>query len=204
MGESRPNGLAAALERAQTISERFSKATQAVNDRLREVQTALVGLRLGVRGVVELPLPGDEPEWRRYLVFAKINGEWMLFIESGADDSGPDWTITPLLNASREVRLAAVDLLPFLVEDMVNSAESGLAESEGKAKALDEFLSATRSREPDAAFGFYTVGADQVGSVKVTSNLPPEIAKSIELPEQTGDGSRLEALAGLKKRRVIP
>jgi hypothetical protein len=199
MGESRPNGLAAALERAQTISERFSKVTQAVNDRLREVQTALVGLRLGVRGVVELPLPGDEPEWRRYLVFAKINGEWILFIESGADDSRADWTITPLLNASREVRLAAVDVLPFLVEDMVDSAESALAESEGKAKALDEFLSVTRSREPDAAYGFYT-GADQVGSVKVTSNLPPDVAKSIELPERPMEN----LFAGTKKRRVDP
>ncbi len=140
MAETRPNGLALALHRAQKVAERLTAATEAINERLREVQAALVRLRLGVRGIVDLVLPGDEPDWRRYLVFGKLNGDWLLFTESGTADGRDDWTITPLLNASRELRLAAVDVLPLLVQDMIDSAEAGVAESEAKAKALDEFL----------------------------------------------------------------
>jgi hypothetical protein len=217
MAESRPNGLAEALERAKEIADRFTKATEAVNERLREVQSALVGLRLGVRGIVELPLPGDEPDWRRYLVFGKVNGDWMLFAESGPEDGRDDWTITSLLNASRELRLAAVDVLPVLVYDMVDSAESAVAESEAKAKALDVFLAATKAPKAARFDGLGAFGIGHPGVVTVTSDLPPDVAKSIELPERpmekmfggTNAGpsepnSLSKALGALKKRRVVP
>jgi hypothetical protein len=193
MAETRPNGLAAALQRAQTVSDRLVAATEAINERLREVQTALVRLRLGVRGVVDLVLPGDEPEWRRYLVFGKINGDWLLFVESGPH-ANDDFTITPLLNASREIRLASVDVLPLLVQDMVDAAESGVAESEAKARALDEFLATIQQPAVGTVDG---LSAHGIGSaVAPAANQPADplaaIARKRGQTKQVAPGTKGE------------
>ena len=66
------------------------------------------------------------------LLFApeKEGKQWRLMIGSGPEGDLDNWT--PLANASRDTRLEALDLLPKLVEDMLQRAEKEVTEVKDK------------------------------------------------------------------------
>lgn len=148
--------LSEALLRGQKAAEELGAATDQLTEALLQIERALAEQRLGVSASVRLQTThgfdensGDEEVDLDDLSFRKEGKRWSLFIDSGPEHPcGPgDWHSIPLANASRELRLLAVEKLPELIDALVRNAESQLAEIHaGRAKALGvlETLKATR------------------------------------------------------------
>lgn len=117
--------LRASLQRARRVAPELASATDAVNVALEQVEQALAALHLGVTAAVDL-YDGRDPVdgWMRFLRYGKDGSAWRLLLESGPDGGdAEDWSQSPLLNASKEVRLQAVERLPALVDALVDVAE---------------------------------------------------------------------------------
>jgi hypothetical protein len=100
----------------------LAAAANALNKAIQLVETAFANLKLGVTASVEMHLPGDREEWIRHLSFGKHNDQWRFLMLTG-HELEESWTETPLLNCSKESRLAAVDLFEPLLKKMVHEAE---------------------------------------------------------------------------------
>ena len=55
------------------------------------------------------------------------------------DDEG-NWSYTPLVSASRSTRLAAIEKLPGLVENMIERAEQEITKVADKTERAAEFI----------------------------------------------------------------
>lgn len=107
------------MARIPELRARLVTATDQLNASIRTAETVLAGLHLGV--YAEVALPYDRPGWTQALVFAKEHKEWRLLIETGPTDGEVD--VVPLVNASRELRVTAVDYLPALASALLATAE---------------------------------------------------------------------------------
>ena len=148
----KPSGrLGAALEQAAAIGPRLDAATDRLGKKFQAVEAKLLGVRLGVKGAVDFPLypaegGGDaplHPGFSLRLLFCRFGEAWRLVIEErpeGNDFRPEDVTLKPLQAASRRVRLAAVDLLPELVESMVSNGEALISEIERRIVDVDAFI----------------------------------------------------------------
>lgn len=131
----------ATIERAQELSTALNKSTEALNASLKRAQEGFAELSLGVRASVPFSLPGDDDSWHRFLGFGKLNNDWQLFIEQGgAHDPVEAFVTQPLLNCSRETRLAAVDYLQPLFDELINVAENEASAITTKAAEAVEFV----------------------------------------------------------------
>src|ERR1700738_1169264 len=111
--KAEPGDLADALARANAIRPMLSAAADALNKAIEEAEQAIAALKLGVRASVNM-FSDDEIGWAQDLAFGKEAKTWRLLVETthqGAETS----EVTPLVNASREIRLHAIGLLPDLV-----------------------------------------------------------------------------------------
>lgn len=132
-----PTGLAETLARARDLKPKLDGATDEMNRSIHEVEAALGALNLGVRASVTLAERTDQQHgytWYRNLVFGKDAKVWRLLIEEGRDDHPEDIDFTPLVNASREVRLQATENLAELVGAIVKTAEAEIARVEAATK----------------------------------------------------------------------
>lgn len=133
--------LRESLQRARRVAPQLAAATDAVNDALECVEQALATLNLGVTASVNLdPNPSARDDWQQYLRFGKDGSAWRLMLESGPDSGdAEDWSQSPLLSASKEVRVGAVERLPALVDKLVEVAEEQVGRfraAASKAQAL--------------------------------------------------------------------
>ncbi|TQF09456.1 hypothetical protein FJV41_44555 [Myxococcus llanfairpwllgwyngyllgogerychwyrndrobwllllantysiliogogogochensis] len=142
-----PAGLAETLARARLLKPRLEDATDEMNRSIQEVEAELVALQLGVRASVNLESETD-PEfgstWYRSLIFGKDAKVWRLLIAEGRNDDPGGDVYTPLVNASREVRLRATEHLPLLVQELVTTAEAEIARVEAATKAAKAVASAIK------------------------------------------------------------
>ncbi len=76
------------------------------------------------------------------LAFRKEGKRWMLMIDSQNPYDDEHWQSTPLVNASRELRVLAVQKLPDLVDALANAAEARLAEVTDAQRRADDLLAA--------------------------------------------------------------
>jgi hypothetical protein len=134
-----------------TVSNSLSATINAAEDRLRESNLGLeIWLVRALAGQsVEGPA-GTETSLVHRLGWAKIDGEWGLAvktvrIERGffeGDTSAPymneDWAGEPtsLSQASRALRIAALDQLPELIERMTEEAEDCISTIEGAERLV--------------------------------------------------------------------
>lgn len=122
-----PTIVRSSLDRATAASTRLHRATDALNKKIAEVEAALVAQNIGVEARVMLETSEELPS-TVVLAFAKrSNKQWGLLIEITTELDGFETTQAPIANASRDHRLAAVDALPALVEQLAERAESQLA-----------------------------------------------------------------------------
>jgi hypothetical protein len=139
MTEKKPaESLAAVLERARAIRPRLAKATDKLNQVIEEAEKALAALQLGVRGEVTLEFD-QESGWYRSLVFGKEDKVWRLLIETGDAAEGEILSTTPLVNASREIRLQVIGKLPELVKKMMEAAEAEVRRVEETVAEAESF-----------------------------------------------------------------
>jgi hypothetical protein len=117
--------LSGAMARAATVAQLLGESTDMLNESLVAAEKGIASLNLGVTASVTFD--DCDENWSEVLTFGKLNSEWHLFFQSGPVDDEDCWTITPLTNASRERRLKAADLLPDLIQKLVETAEGQLA-----------------------------------------------------------------------------
>jgi hypothetical protein len=132
--------LSNALARAREASDKLGEVTDAMNAVIAEAEKAIADLRLGVPGYAQMYVPDDPamPPWEKVLAFQKDGKQWRLMIGSGPEGDIDSWT--PLTNASRDSRLEAVDLLPKVVQDMLERAEKEVTEVEDKTEQALKFI----------------------------------------------------------------
>jgi hypothetical protein len=102
------------LDEAKRLAARLAAAADDLNDALRSAEEAFKALGLGV--VAEVPFPVTRfPDTA--LGFGKYDKTWCFTVRHGSNSY-------PLVNASRELRLVAVDLIPALASKLVAVAEA--------------------------------------------------------------------------------
>jgi len=115
---------------SEELAKGLTGATEALNTKLLTATFALAGLGYGVTADVDLGPPTG-----LRLALVKDDGTWRLvtFTENREN-------LTPLLNASRERRLRAVEMLPRLREELDMVAKAELAKVMASLRTLDAFL----------------------------------------------------------------
>jgi len=140
MGTTKPPApdLASALDRARVAGAKLGAVTDKLNRSLEEIETELANLNLGVTAKVRMEVVQFEHyDVIRNIRFGKFNQEWRLLYESGPEDDEENWSSGPLLNASREIRLLAIDHLPALIEELVRTAETEISTVTAKVNEVE-------------------------------------------------------------------
>jgi hypothetical protein len=141
-----PVRLNKALSRAREVAAQLGPATDRLNTLIQAVETAIAELQLGVTAYVRMN--PDDPNWAHLLTFGKFSNDWQLLIESGPDGGDrEDWSATPLRNMSRELRLQAVDLIPELIEKLIEEAASQVKAVQAKATQVENILAELKGTE---------------------------------------------------------
>jgi hypothetical protein len=138
-----PGGLAERIKRARAFSATLNTTTDSLNAALLEAQESIASLNLGVTASVQFP-SSEDADFARYLSFERWGGDWCLTVETHHDYTDEVKTVL-LLETSRETRLAAADLLPDLVDRLMDQAEKLIDTVGAKVVAVQEF--AKRLRE---------------------------------------------------------
>jgi hypothetical protein len=108
-----------------TKAEELSQALDALNGEIDEVERYLESLGIGERASVPF---GDGT----FLVFGKQGSDWRLFYENGGNPS-------PLTSVSKHKRIAAVALLPQLLEQLRTHETTRLEEVKTAIAELRRF-----------------------------------------------------------------
>ncbi len=142
------------LKRLSVLSRALNEASDRVSKQIAEVESALGALRLGVRAwvLVESSQESVESEdvrtkERKYtslthflsLGYTRHKGKWALVVAEGyeefSDDEDPN-RITPLLEARRDVKLAAVEKIPALLKAIEEEGAKVAQEATKQAEHL--------------------------------------------------------------------
>ena len=157
MSEEEADRLSAALSRARKAADNLGPTTDQLTETIAKIERALTEQRFGVTASVALKSEARVDEDGNdfgaeltLLAFRKEGKNWKLMIESGVVGDEPDaWHSMPLLSASRELRLLAVDHMHELVDGLADRAEEQVEEVErrrAKAEALLAKLQTPRSK----------------------------------------------------------
>ena len=104
--------------------------TDKLNALIRLAEEAIAAQRLGVAATVEIPSLGG------YVSFAKVEQQWGLWYSRRASDV----TVAALTAVSREVRVAAVRVLPALYAEMLAQVDLRLTEVREAQKVVQAFI----------------------------------------------------------------
>jgi hypothetical protein len=110
----------------------LAQAADDLNGMIALAEEVLANYKLGVRARVWL-----DNDQKTTLIFGKHKMWWRLLVEDGSG-------IEPLVNASLEVRLLAVERLPALTEAMLSEAESQVVKVRKATAALKEMVETLR------------------------------------------------------------
>ena len=127
IGAVRPTSLKERLVEARAQSAQLNEGMDRLNEGLREVQSLIIALRLGVSAAVGLPNG-------KTLTYGRLDHDLCLYI---ADARTPD-ARTPLLKASREDRLAAAGALVALVDALSETAARTTEDVKAVTATLEE------------------------------------------------------------------
>jgi hypothetical protein len=143
------NGKAeAAMKQLSSLSKSLNEVSDQLNKQIAEIESALNAYKLGISAWVELKREQEQTQGGdgkfcelthvEEFGYGKYNGKWGLlhssYYEEFLDPGDPQSVQTTFFrDASREIRLAAVEKIPELL-----SALSGVA-----AKTTDEVLKKT-------------------------------------------------------------
>jgi hypothetical protein len=111
------------------LSRRLNSDSDAVNSTIAAINKKLHSLNLGVEAWFNTPLldalPGDQSRESigPFLGYCYVEDEWQLAIREKPHDWHGDLLRSPLLKASREVRVAALQYIPAVVDQLKNEAQ---------------------------------------------------------------------------------
>lgn len=147
------------LAALRKVAPRLNAAADEANRVVKMVETALVGLNLGVEAyssaIEIIPSRRTEPprrscddetvidqETRRHLAFGRCQGVYCIHVAdqlwegSGRDADYVDETLTPWSSCDRETRLAAFEKLPELLDRLLKEATRVAEAAEKTAKTV--------------------------------------------------------------------
>jgi hypothetical protein len=136
-----PETLADRIKAARLGAAALNDATDRLNGVFVEAEKALVGLKLGVQAYVEMVDDEGHEDITPTLAFRKHEGNWTLVVDVPFPDGSDRWSTCHLLKASRELRLQAADLLPQLVEQLIEKTASKVDEVNERVKAVEGLVS---------------------------------------------------------------
>ena len=115
------------------LSQQLNSDSDAVNSTITTINRKLRSLNLGIEAwfnnpLLE-PLAGDpsRDSIGPFLGYCSVEDEWQLAIREKPQDWHGDLLRSPLLKASRPVRIAALQYIPSLVGQLKNEAQRVLA-----------------------------------------------------------------------------
>lgn len=146
MAEANKDGdLAVRIKKARAAATRLAEKSDVLNAAIMKAQEAIAGLRLGVGASVLME--DDDPNGTEvYLSFERLEGTWGLIVATYSTYHD-EWNRVPLLKASRSRRMAAVDLLPRLVETLLEKTEQEIDDVGKSAAAAEAFAAKLREAQ---------------------------------------------------------
>ncbi len=137
----------AALKQLASLSKSLNEASDQLNKQIAEIESALNSYKLGISAWVELKrerqqTPHGELTYADDLGYAKHDGKWGLLVSSYCDIDPESVKTTLLRDASREVRLAAIDKIPELLSALSQEASKVTDEALKKAASAKEIAAA--------------------------------------------------------------
>lgn len=129
--------LANKLREALRDTEGLATATDELTEEIALLEREVSELRLGVSESIEI---GNENP-PRHLWFRKEGKTWRFVVVNGTNS-------ILLINASRELRLLAVDLLPSLIAKMVESSRARVTEVRDKTQIVRAFRASLKATTP--------------------------------------------------------
>ncbi len=147
-----------ALSKLTSVSQSLSSASDQLTQHITEIESALNDLNFGVWAwVKDDPLeveemPAADHDGKGSLVhhiqqlgYGKHKGKWGFLVASGTQESwGTDATITLLRDASREIRMRAVDRIPKLLDIVAEGLNQVTQETTEKVAEAREIVAALR------------------------------------------------------------
>lgn len=125
------------LDRITAARDKLRTAADTLTEALEHAETALSGLRLGVRAAVPLENEGQ-------LCFSKHNQRWGLYFLP----SRKPQEYVPIRSAPRRLRVLAAAVLPALADLLIETAAKELEQLEEANRKCAEFLAAFPEKEP--------------------------------------------------------
>jgi hypothetical protein len=145
------------LKKLASVSQSLNQASDLVTSRIAEVETALREYKLGVEAWADIRRWYDEGQytdgsWYRLgrtqrLAYGKKDGKWGLLTYIIAEESDEYEEFAFLREAPRDVRLAAIDKLPELLEALVEKAVQTAQEATKKAEKAGQIAAGLAKKQ---------------------------------------------------------
>jgi hypothetical protein len=151
MSKKTSSALPGALARARSLASEMGAVTDELNRSIAEAEKAIAELKLGVTASVTIESDENEAtgvSWWRDLSFGKEKQVWRLLLETSVDGEMED--SSPLVNASRAIRLQAVDRFPELVEKLIETAGKEVEQVKAKTEAVNNLIATLRGTDPSS------------------------------------------------------
>lgn len=128
------NNVSALLKQLSTVSQDLNEASNQLSEQIKSIEAALASQKLGVRAWVEMRRTTESEkasDGRIYgltrvdsLGYDKYQGKWGLLVASWIEEVGEpdDSDVSLLRDAPRELRMAAVDAFPKLIQQIADEA----------------------------------------------------------------------------------
>ena len=135
------------FSRLQDLSNSLNKKSDELNESLKAFEAMLASFRLGVEAWVRPSLETSTDdhgiEYATTLGYSKASGNSCLTLayRNSMDDEG---SYVPLNQASRELRIKAVEQLPKLLKALENAADEAVQDVEKARKNMRNIIDGVR------------------------------------------------------------
>jgi hypothetical protein len=119
--------------RLEELSTQLNASSDALSESIKRLEAKLASLRLGISVWLEEPIDtylyqGDRIS--TFLGYTRVNGKWCLALRDDSNeiigDPELEAPLQPLLQASRENRIKALQLMPAMIVSLETAAEAEL------------------------------------------------------------------------------
>src|SRR5438034_7677341 len=144
-----PEQVAASFQKLETSAAKLNKVSDQLGESIAALDAALKRLNLGVPAWTKIAGafdPNDSSYWSHDLGYAKVGGKWGVALRTVHGDAGdPEserverWLFN---DAPRAMRLAAIDYIPALFDELVKAAEVIAEQTQDKIGSVQRVVSA--------------------------------------------------------------
>ena len=143
--EVAPSDWKEALSRAVVGRNELNSVTDGLN---KEILVAEEAMRSQLSGVTASVLLSSDEDGEVSLAYGKYGAEWRLLIEKTGPGGEGVADVVPLPNATRQVRVRAVEHLPALIKKMAAIIEADLSEVRSAKDKVADFAELVKNEMP--------------------------------------------------------